>query len=124
MSFNFNPKIDRDFINSMYEDDYLYISEIFQTTLSQLIPDIEVAKKAFEDGEVETLRKQVHKIKPAFGFVGLRGTETACQAFENECSAASSVQILHGNFAALMETLNDSTVILGEEIEKLKLHNN
>jgi hypothetical protein len=124
MSFNFNPKIDRDFVISMYEDDYVYISEIFQTTLGQLIPDIDAVKKAYADGEVEMLRKQVHKIKPAFGFVGLRGTETACQAFENDCSTATSVQILHGKFAALMETLNDSTVILSEEIEKLKLHNN
>jgi HPt (histidine-containing phosphotransfer) domain-containing protein len=108
----------------MYEDDYQYIGEMFETTLGQLVPDIDVVKKAFENGELETVRKQVHKIKPAFGFVGLRATEAACQAFENDCVVASSTAALHEKYTALLITLRNSVVIISEEIAKLKIHNN
>jgi HPt (histidine-containing phosphotransfer) domain-containing protein len=124
MSFNFNPKIDRDFIISMYEDDYLYITEVFQTTLTQLIPDIEEAKKAYRNRELENLRKQVHKIKPAFGFAGLRDTEALCQQFENDCIAAGSTEALCEKFTVLLRVLDESTSIIRQEIENLKFHNN
>jgi HPt (histidine-containing phosphotransfer) domain-containing protein len=123
MSFNFNPKIDSDFIISMYEDDYLYISEMFQTTLKQMGPDIELVKKFFEDRDLESLRKQVHKIKPAFGFVGLRGIEEHCQHFENKCLSLSSTEELVPEYAILIDSVDEGKRIIEQEIENLKVYN-
>ncbi|HTE26635.1 Hpt domain-containing protein [Flavitalea sp.] len=124
MSFNFNPKIDRDFIISMYEEDYPYISEVFATTLGQLIPDIEIVKKAFTNRDLESLRKQVHKIKPAFGFAGLRDTEALCQQFEDNCLSVSSTEALADKYETLIISLGECCNIIQQEIEKLKAHNN
>ena len=124
MSFNFNLKIDRDFIISMYEEDYPYISEVFSTTLGQLIPDIEILKKAFANRDLESLRKQVHKIKPAFGFAGLRDTEALCQQFEDNCLSVSSTEILADKYGTLIISLEASCVIIQQEIEKLKVYKN
>ena len=123
MSYNFNPEIDRDFIISMYEDDYLYISEVFATTLAQLIPDIEIIKNSFNERDLENLRKQVHKIKPAFGFAGLRDTEALCQQFENECLSVSSTEALADKYSVLIEALEVGTKIIQQEIDKLKVYN-
>ena len=123
MAYNFNPKIDRDFIISMYEDDYLYISEVFATTLTQLIPDIEVVKKCFNEGNLEDLRRQVHKIKPAFGFAGLRETEELCQQFENECLSVSSTEALADKYSVLIGVVETGTKIIQQEIDKLKVYN-
>ena len=124
MSFNFNRQIDRDFIISMYEEDYPYISEVFETTLGQLIPDIEILKRAFTNRDHEGLRKQVHKIKPAFGFAGLRDTEALCQQFEDDCVSVSSTETLADRFGTLIKVLDESCIIIQQEIEKLKAHKN
>jgi HPt (histidine-containing phosphotransfer) domain-containing protein len=124
MSFNFNRQIDRDFIISMYEEDYPYISEVFETTLGQLIPDIEIFKKAYVNQDLESLRKQVHKIKPAFGFAGLRDTEALCQQFEDVCLSVSSTETLADRYVTLIKLLDESCVIIEQEIEKLKAHKN
>jgi HPt (histidine-containing phosphotransfer) domain-containing protein len=124
MSFNFNPKIDRDFIISMYEDDYPYISEVFATTLGQLIPDIETVRKTFNSRDLTGLRKQVHKIKPAFGFAGLRDIEALCQQFEDNCLSADSTESLAGKYEILIRTLDEGCIIIQQEIEKLKAYIN
>lgn len=124
MSFNFNPKIDRDFIISMYEEDYPYISEIFRTTLTQLVPDVELVKHYFNNKDLQSLRKQIHKIKPAFGFAGLRDTEALCQHFEDNCNSVSSTEALTEKYISLIKTLDESCVVIQQEIEKLKAYNN
>ena len=124
MSLNFNRQIDRDFIISMYEEDYPYISEVFETTLNQLIPDIAILKKAYINGDLESLRKQVHKIKPAFGFAGLRDTEAICQQFEDDCISAGSTETLADRYGALIKLLDESCSIIQQEIEKLKAYKN
>ena len=124
MSFNFNPKIDRDFIISMYEEDYPYISEIFSTTLNQLIPDVDLIKQHFTNGDLEKVRKQVHKVKPALGFAGLRDTEALCQRFEDSCVSASSTSALNNQYAILTAMLDESCQVIQQEIERLKVYNN
>jgi HPt (histidine-containing phosphotransfer) domain-containing protein len=123
MSFNFNPKIDRDFIISMYEDDYVYISEMFQTTLTQLVPDLDLLNQYFAANEVVALRQQVHKIKPAFGFVGLREVEQCCQQFENKCLSVSSTEELVAEYGNLVKSVDEGKRIIEQEIGKLKVYN-
>jgi HPt (histidine-containing phosphotransfer) domain-containing protein len=124
MSFNFNPKIDRDFIISMYEEDYPYISEMFSTTLNQLIPDVEMMKQHFKNGDLVSVRKQVHKVKPAFGFAGLRQAEAVCQEFEDSCMSAPSTASLHEQYAVLTSIMDESCELIQQEIERLKVYNN
>jgi chemotaxis protein histidine kinase CheA len=124
MSFIFNPKIDRDFIVSMYDEDYPYIGEVFATTLGQLITDIVIVKQAFDNRDLESLRKQVHKIKPAFGFAGLRDTEALCQQFEDNCLSVNSTEALADRYGTLITSLDESCVIIQQEIEKLKAYKN
>ena len=124
MSFNFNEKIDRPFLFSMYEDDYHYMEEIFNTTRHQLEPDINKVEQAFTDQDSEALRKSVHKIKPAFGFVGLLETEAACQKFEDSCISVSSASELKPQYETLLVIIKESQKILEEECVRLKEHNN
>jgi HPt (histidine-containing phosphotransfer) domain-containing protein len=124
MSFIFNPKIDRDFIISMYEEDYPYIGEVFATTLGQLITDIAIVKQAYANRDLESLRKQVHKIKPAFGFAGLRDTEALCQQFEDNCHSVNSTEALADRYGTLIISVDESCVIIQQEIEKLKAYKN
>lgn len=124
MSLNFNQKIDRPFLSSMYEDDYQYMEEIFNTTRLHLGPDIQKLEEAFMEGDPEAVRKAVHKIKPSFGFVGLLETEAACQKFEDKCISVSSASELKPQYENLLAIIKESQKILEEEYMRLKEHNN
>ena len=46
--FIFNEKLDSEYLYSLYEDDYQYIQEIFQTTLTHFYEDYNSIRTAFE----------------------------------------------------------------------------
>src|SRR4030095_11856042 len=92
--FIFNEKIDGDYLHSLYEDDYQYIEEIFATTLTHFDNDLSAVREAYSAGDVATLKKAVHKIKPTFGFVGLTSIQQLCAAFEDICQKAASANEL------------------------------
>jgi HPt (histidine-containing phosphotransfer) domain-containing protein len=107
----------------MYDSDYQYVEQVFETTLVQLKPDLELVHYYYQNGELENLRKQVHKIKPAFGFVGMRNTETVCQQFENACVSVSSTLELRERFEDLLPVLKESRDALEADWIKLKEYN-
>ncbi|RYF97413.1 MAG: hypothetical protein EOO00_00125 [Chitinophagaceae bacterium] len=119
MSYNFNPRIDRDFIISMYEEDYPYIAEVFSTTYNQLEPELQLLKQTYFKNDLEATRRLVHKLKPAYGFVGLKEIEALCQDFENRCQTATTTSDLSASFHALMPALEEGCDIIKQEIEKL-----
>lgn len=124
MSFRFNPKINDQFLYSLYEDDLVYVEEIFNTTNNQLHSDIGRVAEAYRDQNLSDLKKAVHKIKPSFGFVGLLQAEEICKNFEDKCLTAGSVQELEPLYFELMNTINESKRIIDEECTRLKEHNN
>lgn len=108
---------------SLYEDDFVYMEEIFSITLTQLKPDIIVLKTAFETGDQAGLQKAVHKIKPSFGFVGLPQTQELCKQFEDTCAISSSTSQLVSHYTLLCSRLEESVRIIETEHRKLKEYN-
>ena len=122
-SFIFNEKIDKELLISLYEDDFLYMEEIFSITLTQLKPDIIHLNSAFEAGDLSSLRKAVHKIKPSFGFVGMPVTQELCKQFEDACAAATSIDQVASTYPELCNRLNESVSIIESEHGKFKEYN-
>ena len=108
--FIFNDNIDSEFLFSLYEDDFLYIEEIFKTTLDQLNTEVNEVSVAFAGKNVGELRRIVHKIKPAFGFTGFLNTEKSCKEFEDACTeriqADELASLYHPFWALLVDTMN------------------
>jgi HPt (histidine-containing phosphotransfer) domain-containing protein len=122
-TFIFNEKIDKELLISLYEDDFLYMEEIFSITLTQLKPDIIHLDSSFEAGDLSALQKAVHKIKPSFGFVGLPATQESCKQFEDACAAATSVGQVASAYSQLSNLLKESVIIIESEHGKFKEYN-
>lgn len=122
-NFVFNEKIDCEFLFSLYEDDLLYIEEIFKTTLDQLSTVVPEIQAAFNDNDVTNLKKLVHKIKPAFGFTGFLDIEKACRVFEGACHEGVTAVELSGLYHPLWKLLVDSMDRMQKQYEKLKEFN-
>jgi HPt (histidine-containing phosphotransfer) domain-containing protein len=122
-SFIFSEKIDKDLLASLYEDDFPYMEEIFSITLSQLKPDINQLKAAFDEANIEALKKAVHKLKPSFGFIGLPQVQEQCKEFEDACGRARSLETLAASYKQLVKELEESIIIIESEHKRLQDYN-
>jgi HPt (histidine-containing phosphotransfer) domain-containing protein len=118
--FIFNEQIDKDYIYSLYADDYVYIEEMFTTTSNYLDPDIESIQLAFSAGNTADLKRAVHKIKPAFGFAGLLAVQETCKSFEDLCQQHSSTDGLSKEYKHLITILKEGKNIIETERKRLK----
>jgi HPt (histidine-containing phosphotransfer) domain-containing protein len=119
----FNEKIDSDYLFSLYADDFVCIEEIFGTTLDNYDADLEILRLAYSNGDIQELRKAVHKIKPVFGFVGLLEIQEKCKVFENQCLALPPLTAIAQEYKSLMTDLLDAKSVLEVEYRKLKEFN-
>ena len=122
-TFIFNEEIDKDLLISLYEDDFLYMEEIFSITIAQLKPDIILLNTAFESGNLPGVKQAVHKIKPSFGFVGLPRMQELCKQLEDLCGASSSVDQIAMAYSNLYTKLQESVIIIESEHGKFKEFN-
>jgi HPt (histidine-containing phosphotransfer) domain-containing protein len=122
--FNFDPIFDSNFLYEMYENDYQYVEEIFRTTSEGFQPDFEAIKTAFAQQDLESLKKAVHKMKPAMGFVGLLSLQQQCQNFEQECAAKQEFKEIIINYHTLLEGLTTAKEKIIVEITRLHSFNN
>jgi HPt (histidine-containing phosphotransfer) domain-containing protein len=122
-NFIFNEKLDSEYLYSLYADDFMYVEEIFGTTLQHFDQDFESMKIAYESGNVTDLKRATHKIKPTFGFVGLPQVQQVCKEFEEQCERVSDVEEVKDDYKQIVVTLADSKELLESEYRKLKEFN-
>ncbi len=122
-AFVFNTEIDKNYLESLYGDDYIYLQEVFNTVLNDYQSLTDNIEYSYSSGNLTALKAAVHKIKPVFGFVGLTAVQQQCQQFEKICISAGSPNELAGDFETLKNKLSQSKQILEEEKKKLELFN-
>jgi hypothetical protein len=122
--FQFDCRIDASILYSLYENDYLYIEEIFTTTLQHYDADVEAFETHQQAGSLEGLKRSVHKIKPVFGFVGMSVMQDCCQAFEDKCAAATDLQAIYPDSQKLLHLLKEYKKIIEADLQKLSAYNN
>ncbi len=117
--FNFHEKVDKAFIFSLYEHDYPYIAEVFGSSLESVNEDISIIEHSYQNGQLQQLKKAVHKIKPVFGFTGLLEHQEKIGLFERQAELAENVNAVSHEFDELIKIIRDGKKIIEEEFKKL-----
>lgn len=117
--FVFHEKIDKEFIFNLYEYDYVYVAEVFQTSLECFDTDMARFRDSFASGDIDELRKAVHKIKPVFGYTGLLEFQDQLAKFEKQCEMQTSTEPLAADFRGLLQMLDEGKHILERELARL-----
>jgi HPt (histidine-containing phosphotransfer) domain-containing protein len=121
--FQFDSRIDSSILYSLYKNDYLFIEEIFKTTLQHYDADVEAFESHHQAGNVQGLEKSVHKIKPVFGFVGMPVMQACCQAFEDKCAVAADMQAIYPDSQKLLNQFKEYKKIIEADLQKLSAYN-
>lgn len=117
--FIFNENIDEDHIFGLYEHDYPYIAEVFNSSLESLKEEISYFTSAYESSDIPALKRATHKIKPLFGFTGLLHHEEMTARFEHLCETASTTSNITMQYMELTEMIKDGKNILKEDCYRL-----
>ena len=117
--FIFNEKIDEDYIYSLYEYDYAYIAEVFNSSLETLKEETGHFSSAYESSDITALKKATHKIKPLFGFTGLLHHQEMIARFEHLCENASNTSNVTMQYMELTELIKEGRKILKEDCNRL-----
>src|SRR5688572_9373686 len=113
--FAFNKLIDRAVLETFYENDLTLIQKIFNSFLNSGIDeDIQLIERCFASGDLDGLRKVIHKIKPAFGFVGMPAIEEKCRNLEVLCTQVRSTKDLTENVKDLLPDLRVAKIAIEE----------
>ena len=122
-SFQFGESIDGSFMENMYDNDFQYIEEIFSLTLSNYDADAAAVEENYKADNAEGLRKAIHKIKAAFGFIGMLELQNDCQSLESRCASVISVSEIKEETEILLQKMNNHKIILQNEYLRLKSFN-
>ena len=122
--FQFDQQIDADVLYSLYENDYLYIEEIFKTTLKHYDEDVDAFKAHFYADNLEELKRTAHKIKPVFGYIGMPVVQECCQDFEDKCEKTGTVGEILPDYEKLLRQLGECKKIIEDDLQKLSEYNN
>jgi HPt (histidine-containing phosphotransfer) domain-containing protein len=122
--FIYNELIDPAILSSLYENDHAFIQKIFQSFLDTgLDGDLRQAESCFTSGDPDGLRKVIHKIKPAFGFVGLTSIEEQCREMELLCVSGRSLNDLTEKINDLLNAMLAGKKAIEDDLQKLILFN-
>lgn len=123
MPFQFDQRIDAGTLYSLYENDYLYIEEIFKTTLKHYDEDVEAFEAHRHASNIEGLKRTAHKIKPVFGFIGMLWVQDCCQDFEDKCAKTGDIEELIHEYEKLLHQFNECKKIIEADLQKLSEYN-
>ena len=118
--FCFDQRLDREFLQSVYDDDLEHATEIFSLFVDMapgLLKDMEAS---FSLGEWEELRCRVHQIKPTFSFVGLTQLTKNAEKLEQGCTRTPDGRYLNELYDEFKNNYARGFPIVERELERLK----
>ena len=119
-NFEFNSKLDVDFLKSIYEDDNEHAQIVFEKFMQTIGPQLNELEESYTSGSPEIFRKKIHTIKPVFSFVGLTGLTHKAEMIEKKIMEASGVNMVHELFTAFKNELYQMIPVIENDLTKLK----
>lgn len=117
--FIFNNKIDQTWLHSLYEYDYSYIAEVFNSSLDTLKEESPAFAAAFEANDMSALKKVAHKLKPVFGFSGLLDHQDQLANFENACRNSPTINNITVQYIETVNAIKEGKDIIQEDYNRL-----
>ena len=121
-SFVYNKLIDPAILSTLYENDLALIQKIFESFLDTgLDEDLRQIESCLTSGDTDGLRKVTHKLKPAFGFVGLTSIEEQCGEIELLCRNDKPLNEFTEKITDLLNAIPAGKTAIEDDLKKLIL---
>lgn len=118
--FLFDERLDREFLDSMFEGDREHAEMVFAQFLELAPSQMQDIESRFLEGVMEDFRQKVHKIKPVFSFVGLTQLTGMAEQLENKCREACSMQEIGPLYQEFKTSYRVFLPVIEQEYSRLK----
>ena len=118
--FFFQSGLDNELLYELYESDYESTLQAFQIFLDELETNIKDLDQAFQQQNISSFQKIIHRCKPVFSYVGLSDLNNIFQGIEDQCNTITSLNEITPGFTELVVLIRASSPKI--EKEKSRLH--
>lgn len=121
--FTFSEGLDAGFLQDLYGNDLQQAEIVFETSAQQMKAEIALAQVKFHDGDLQGLKKVIHKMKPLFGYIGMNDVMETFAVFEKECMEEGTAADLEQKFQHILIATQQSLIKTEKEVNRLKQFN-
>ncbi|MFT4018577.1 MAG: hypothetical protein QM668_16550 [Agriterribacter sp.] len=121
--FAFSEELDTAFLHDLYGDDLQQAEMVFESSAQQIKTEIVLAQARFYDGDLQGLKKVIHKMKPLFGYIGMNEAMEEFAAFEKVCQEEKTAADIEQKFQYILITTQRSLLKAEKEVKRLKQFN-
>ncbi len=119
-AFVFDGRLDRTFLESVYEGDMEHAEMVFDQFLQTLPSQLSEIKNYYQGCDLENFRKNVHKIKPVLSYVGLTGLTDKAAVLESQCKQVASIQDVATLYSSFSMELNQMIPVIENELTRIR----
>ncbi len=114
-------EINHDKIMEIYQNDIALANEIFGIYLNTIDNELFLLKKYAEGDDLDRLSKQLHKMKPTFGMIGLEFLQEECYNLKNQIKSGESISTLQSEIIDLINKIKSSIPVVEDARDRLNL---
>ncbi len=118
--YEFHPSLDVKYLNTLYESNIGYAIDLFDIYVLTIREELTKIRKVADAGDWETLRFQVHKIKPNFSMVGLTWITTKLETMESLLRNNENLDTLPALLGEIVEEVNGFFPIIEKELQNMQ----
>jgi hypothetical protein len=118
--FVFNPKLDGEFLRSIYEDDKEHAEMVFEKFVQSIGVQLNEIDESYHEGDAENFRKRIHKVKPVLSFVGLTWLTSKAEKIEKGCNGPEDIKALSEIYISFRTELFEMIPIVENDLKKLR----
>jgi PAS domain S-box-containing protein len=120
MQFTYHPLLDQKLLSELYGDDHGYAREMFEMFLEHTLPEFKRIRELVNEKNWEQVARLTHKLKPAFGMVGLPALEEKMQELELSAQKHTSDALSEKMLAQIEQSLPEAEGVLRADLVRLQ----
>ncbi|WP_176785544.1 PAS domain-containing hybrid sensor histidine kinase/response regulator [Siphonobacter aquaeclarae] len=117
--WHYHPELDGAYLLELYGDDWSYAHEMFQTFLSDLLPEYQNMDNLAQKNDWENLAREAHKLNPPLAMVGLTRLQQELKLLEMQLTQDKSVEGILDKIVVFQDELSHMATILAVEVCRL-----
>ena len=118
--FEFDQRLDVEFLLSLYEDDIENAVISFDFFLNKYPQQLKEIEEDFIGGDIKGFRQKVHKAKPTFSYVGLTAISAKAAVIERKCDDEGDLNKVKNLYQEFKNNLEELIPVVQHELERMK----
>ena len=119
--YEFHQELNARYLRTLYENNIAYAADLFEIFIKTIRTEVRKLENYVHEKDLESLKNQVHKLKPNFAMVGLTWLTDKIQEMEDTLreDPANTIEKIEAIYADISADMNKYFPIIEDEFVKM-----